>query len=336
MSCDPCRAAISLDAMALGVLMPMYLRLDPDGRIAAMGPTLARLLGDAALGDPFTEHFALRRPREMRGGDDLVRAPWLRLNLRVPPGTGFKGVAVPVSHGWLLNLSFGIDVPLAVRDHDLSQADFAPTDLAVELLYLVEAKAAVMAELARMNARLHRAKTRAEEEALTDTLTGLANRRALERELLALRAGGRNFALMHIDLDYFKFVNDTLGHAAGDHVLVTAAQRLRAQVRASDLVARVGGDEFMIVQPGVVDAGPVQRVGQAILRSLALPIAYDGQECRIAGSIGAVFSAALPDGLALDVLLEHADRALYASKKAGRGRLTIAGPDDFGLMTEVA
>ena len=172
---------------------------------------------------------------------------------------GFRGLAVPLDGGGvLINLSFGMTVVEAVRDHRLTDADFAPTDLAMELLYLVEAKTAVMQELRDMNRRLEGAKTAAEEQALTDTLTGLRNRRAMDMALSRLMLRGTPFGLMHLDLDFFKAVNDTLGHAAGDHVLRQVARVLRVQMRGGDTVARMGGDEFVVAPAGAgrcVDAG---------------------------------------------------------------------------------
>src|SRR5690606_16624789 len=118
----------------------------------------------------------------------------------------------------LIDLSFGIAVIEAVRRHDLTATDFAATDLAVEMLYLAEARAAVMRAALSLNDRLRAARREAEALAMRDTLTGLGNRRALDEALQRLIARREPFGLMHLHLDYFKDVNDTLGHAAGDAV----------------------------------------------------------------------------------------------------------------------
>ncbi|MCW1932557.1 GGDEF domain-containing protein [Pararhodobacter zhoushanensis] len=256
------------------------------------------------------------------------------MTLRAPPGTRFKGVAVPLQgqRGALVNLSFGYAVRDAVRDHGLSATDFAATDLAIELLYLAEAKAAVMGEVTKMAARLKGAKARAEEEALTDVLTGLGNRRALEARMERYLNAGQGFALLHIDLDHFKQVNDTLGHAAGDHVLAEIAVKLRASARIGDLVARIGGDEFVVLLAGVQDLGPVRRVGERIFYEMRKPIHYHGTPCRISLSIGVVFAnPAQP--CAPTSVLAMADRALYASKGAGRARMTLFS--ETGVVQEL-
>lgn len=315
-------------APALGQVMPLHLILDFDCRVRGVGPTLLKLLGPAALDAPIEAVFSMRVPARAANASQLLRAQRLLMNLAVAPFTGFKGVAVPLGSdgGVLVNLSFGYAVRDAVRDHGLSATDFAPTDLAIELLYLHEAKAAVMGEVTRMADRLKGAKARAEAQAVTDALTGLGNRRAMEAALARMLGSGDGFALLHLDLDFFKQVNDTLGHAAGDHVLVETAARLRASVRGADLVARVGGDEFVILLAGVHHAAPVQRVGAQILRHMAEGIDYQGRPCRVAISIGAVLRQ---PGQATtgESLLERADTALYASKGAGRSRLTLTLPD---------
>ncbi|MFC6759321.1 GGDEF domain-containing protein [Sulfitobacter porphyrae] len=163
----------------------------------------------------------------------------------------------------IVNLSFGISIVDGVRDYALSNADFAATDLAIEMLYLIEAKTAAMDESRRLNLRLQGAKIAAEQEADTDALTGLGNRRALNNVLTRMVAGRVPFAVMQIDLDYFKSVNDTLGHAAGDHVLQTVAQIMVEETRNKDTVARVGGDEFTVVLVDVRDADILRRVGGA-------------------------------------------------------------------------
>ncbi len=325
---DPRPPGFGLGAAALGQLMPMYLWLDAGCRICGIGPTMRKLLGDAVLGQTLDSVFVLRVPRRADHAGALLRAQRLLMKLRDPPGTAFKGTAVPLSgpEGVLVNLSFGYAVREAVRDHELSATDFAPTDLAIELLYLHEAKRAVMGEVTRMADRLQGAKARAEAQAVTDALTGLGNRRAMEMTLEKLLQSGQGFALLHLDLDYFKQVNDTLGHAAGDHVLCETAARLRASVRGDDLVTRVGGDEFVILLAGVHDPAPLRRVGAQILRRMSGPITFQDQPCRVAISIGAVLRQP-GEAIVGDALLARADAALYASKKAGRARLSLGLPD---------
>lgn len=323
--------AALIGADALGRLMPMYLWITPTGLIRAVGPTLVKLCGSAPLvGDRFLDRFQVDRPRALYSMADVqaLAGQRIHLSLRSGPGTSLRGQTQPLGggQGWLLNLSFGISVAEAVRDHRLTNADFAPTDLTVELLFLTEVKAAVMGELAALNARLKRAHDEAEARALTDALTGLANRRALDADLgrdchLAAR-GGAGFALLHLDLDFFKAVNDTLGHAAGDHVLAEVAKVLRSEIRASDTAARVGGDEFVLILRGGPDQTQVAEVAARIIARLEQPIPFEGQECRISGSIGVVLSAAYapPEP---ERMHAEADEALYAAKRAGRGRCVV-------------
>ncbi|MFN3606598.1 MAG: GGDEF domain-containing protein, partial [Cypionkella sp.] len=209
----------TLPVAAMGRFMPMYMGVDADGRIRAMGPSLRRVLGrPSPLGRSLFEVVAIRRPANIASMHDLRRhaGVQLHLGLRGQPDVHLRGLAMPVGDGaMLINLSFGIGVIEAVRRYGLSAAHFAATDLTIELLYLVEAKAAVMSELSSLNARLNGQKMQAEEQALTDPLTGLRNRRALDMLLALMLDQEAGFGLMHLDLDYFKAVNDSLGHGAG-------------------------------------------------------------------------------------------------------------------------
>jgi diguanylate cyclase (GGDEF)-like protein len=321
----------SLAVGGLARLMPMFLWILPSGLIHAVGPTLRKLLPVDPVGMPFFDLFAIRRPVAVTEMADLLRLSGGRLHLllRPPPGTGFRGIAVPLApgQGALVNLSFGIEVADAVRAHHLTDADFAPTDLTVEMLYLAEAKSAVMQELHQLNRRLQQAKAAAEEQALTDTLTGLANRRALDQAVDRLIASATPFGLMHVDLDFFKQVNDTFGHAAGDAVLQIVARVLHDETRAGDLVARVGGDEFVLILPGIAQIDPLGPIAQRIIARLSEPIDYRGQSCRIAASIGMTVSTlyARPRP---GRLFSEADRALYRSKSQGRGRATACTADE--------
>ena len=158
--------------------------------------------------------------------------------------------------------------------------------------------------------------------ALHDPLTGLANRalfkQSLEEALAQPAADGRVFVLF-ADLDDFKSVNDTLGHDAGDRLLIEVANRLSGAVRSSDTVARLGGDEFVILRAGLDDPErELQPLTERILAALRRPFSIDGHIVRTAGSVGVAFTDG--DTTAEDLLAE-ADAAMYAAKPDARTAL---------------
>jgi diguanylate cyclase (GGDEF)-like protein len=163
----------------------------------------------------------------------------------------------------------------------------------------------------------------------SDALTGLRNRgtaiERLEGELLRSQADGGEFGLLYIDLDQFRQINDSFGHAAGDRVLIAVAALLRQQVRASDTVARMGGEEFLVLLPGA-DLGTTLRLAERIrARIEANPLAGSGPEAPLActASVGAVHSSDFPLDSA-EELLRRADAALQEAKRGGRNRVVRA------------
>ncbi|ULJ74027.1 putative bifunctional diguanylate cyclase/phosphodiesterase [Rhizobium gallicum] len=172
------------------------------------------------------------------------------------------------------------------------------------------------------NQELEAARESIEHLALHDYLTELPNRRYLDRMLDERSAGcrenGLTLAILHIDLDRFKQINDTLGHRAGDAMLKHAARVLKESVRASDFVARIGGDEFVVLC--TIDSSPkkLSNMAARIIRELSKPVRYEGHDCRFGASIG----IAAESGKDLDAkqLLLNADIALYRAKGAGRNR----------------
>lgn len=158
-----------------------------------------------------------------------------------------------------------------------------------------------------------------------DLLTGLPNRRSygerIDEALLRARRAGQPIALMFLDVDHFKQVNDTLGHAAGDAVLHEFAQRVRASVRITDTVCRLAGDEFTVILEGLKSAGEAELVAGKIVQAFERPFVLAQGERRVSTSIGLAYSASA--GVDAAGLGAAADAALYEAKKEGRGRYAL-------------
>ncbi len=173
-----------------------------------------------------------------------------------------------------------------------------------------------------------------------DSLTGLANRRLfheqLERAITAARARGHLVGLLFMDLDRFKRINDTLGHGAGDALLQTVAERLRAQVRGSDIVgrleteeqgleiSRLGGDEFTVLLSKLAQPEDAGDVARRILRAIPAPVVLEGHTISLSASIGiAIYPV---DGEDVETLVKHADAAMYSAKALGRDNYQFFSP----------
>ncbi|MFC4933189.1 EAL domain-containing protein [Massilia sp. GCM10023247] len=183
------------------------------------------------------------------------------------------------------------------------------------------------AELAGANALLQeeilerrQAEARVHHMAYHDSLTGLPNRALLadrlERAILAAQRADGKLAIMFLDLDRFKNINDSLGHATGDHLLREVAGRLCRAVRASDTVARLGGDEFVVLVPGVHALEECSAIGDKIIEALASPVPFEGHHLHISPSIGICIYP--DDGSDVETLMRNADAAMYQAKAAGR------------------
>jgi diguanylate cyclase (GGDEF)-like protein/PAS domain S-box-containing protein len=172
---------------------------------------------------------------------------------------------------------------------------------------------------------LKRAQDKFFDAAHRDRLTGLPNRLSLEQKLTetvaAAEQDARCFAVLFLDLDRFKTINDTLWHSTGDDVLREVAARLQSAVRGGDIVVRPGGDEFIVLLPHIHEPDEIQLVSQRLLRSLAAPVTVRGRELHVTASIGA---AAFPEhGGDGEALVAHADAAMYRAKGMGGNRYAV-------------
>jgi diguanylate cyclase (GGDEF)-like protein len=224
-------------------------------------------------------------------------------------------------------ITFGDDLRgVIIVGHAEGPVTFDSEDL--RLFEVLASHSGVAIQGGRLLDRLRREVRAREHEALHDSLTGLANRNLFDRFLtqaLEQRTVGRLVAVMLMDLDGFKEINDTMGHHVGDAVLKELAARLTAGVSEHGLVARLGGDEFAFVLPDLPDAERVGELGRVILSELERPVGVDGLALEVRASLGV--SLAPEHGEERSLLLRRADVAMYTAKSAGGG-IEVYDPSD--------
>jgi diguanylate cyclase (GGDEF)-like protein len=250
------------------------------------------------------------------------------LDLVMPALDGFavmEGLKAIETDGYLPVLAVTAQPAHKLRALKAGAKDFIskPFDLAEVLLRVHN-----MLEVRLLNAAAREHGKMLEALALNDPLTGLANRRLLsDRLALALVHARRSksiMALVYLDLDGFKKINDTLGHAAGDALLKSVAARLTASVRAGDTVARLGGDEFAIALWRVVDAADAAAVAAKVIETVARPYFIEGRTVAVTASAGV---GLYPDhGADADSLMKSADLALYEAKRGGKNNSRVSAP----------
>ena len=199
----------------------------------------------------------------------------------------------------------------------------ASTAQADQAIRSVEDQQRYISELELIRKELHESREHFRNAALHDSLTGLPNRTLLTDRLeIAIQQSKRHpdhlFAVLFLDLDRFKVINDSMGHVAGDHLLVVTARRLREGIRPSDTVARLGGDEFAILLDGLESFSDALRVAERLQKQLAQPIYLDHTEVFTSASIGIALSATGYDRP--DAILRDADTAMYRAKGNGKAR----------------
>lgn len=323
-------------------LLPMHMIIGPMGEVISCGPTLRKVIGTASSLDQFAD---LQRPLPADKGpvamleairDAAQSGARILLALRKPQGLLLRGHGTLLNDGQVLvNFGFGTGLVNAVERFNLTDADFAPDDLAAEYLLLHWASRALLGGLSGAGPRHDEARQQAESHAFIDPLTGLSNRRALELAMtLALSRmtadpADAGFALAHIDLDHFQMINDEFCHEAGDEVLCRVAEVLRGATHMQDVVARFGGDRFVLILPGMTRYGALDALFSHLIAEIEEPIQSQAGLIRVSASIGVTLSLFHHDGSA-SAMHRAADLALRSARQSGRGCWQLAQPDKAG------
>ncbi|MCR8546816.1 diguanylate cyclase [Salipiger sp. P9] len=326
---DDTRRALGLAEPPAGLQVPARIAVVP---VQADIPVRA---GIAALRTRLPDRFETLRPDQALRDDGPLPEVFVIVDTGSAPGAGLSLLTqLRASPSFRQSAIVYVTRPDCRREaasaldlgaNDLLAGGFDPEELVLRLPKQIARKRT--ADRLRANMR-HGLRA-----AVTDPLTGLYNRRYALPHLARLSeraaAQRRPYALLLADLDHFKRINDTHGHAAGDAVLVELARRMTENLRVADLVARIGGEEFLVAMPDT-DEAAAQRTAERLCRVIAeTPFALPGpgnRSARITLSIG----VALPrPGISEtpDTLLDRADRALYMAKDAGRNRIALAPLD---------
>jgi diguanylate cyclase (GGDEF)-like protein/PAS domain S-box-containing protein len=252
------------------------------------------------------ENFSTKSLNNRKNGETyLQRMSWTHLS---DPATG--------DHWWLCSI-----IELEEEEAPQKAGPPAPSTVQPDQTSLGPAIERIK-RLEKENARLHELAKSVAKDANEDALTGLSNRRHFEVELKTwiekLKTTQAEFAVIYIDVDRFKFVNDTLGHDAGDRLLISVADMLRGLTEKTDLVARLGGDEFVILKPLGKSALNISSLADEIVHRMQAPFACDGKSTACSVSVGVAIAAIGMDDP--DQVVADADAALYHAKSQGKGR----------------
>jgi two-component system cell cycle response regulator len=301
-------------------------------------PANVLLLERTLEGAGYASVASTMNPDEVCALHRTNRYDLILLDLEMPGTDGFQimeGLKEIESDGYLPVLAVTANPAHKLRALQCGAKDFIskPFDLAEVLMRvhnMVEVR--LLHEAARSHARM------LESLALSDPLTGLSNRRLLTARMsMALDHARRNngaLAVVYLDLDGFKEVNSTLGHAAGDGLLKMVGARLLATMREEDTVARLGGDEFILGLWHLTSADDAARVASKAIEVLSQPFDIDGQTVQITASAGIGIYPL--DGEDADTLMKNADLALYETKRAGKNAYRVSGRTDCEKRSLIA
>ncbi|WP_374481646.1 putative bifunctional diguanylate cyclase/phosphodiesterase [Zoogloea sp.] len=295
------RETTSLQRAILDCAEYAIVYTDSNGIIRVLNPAAERLFGHSA-----ESLVGLETPLVFHTAEDIAR--WTLAHR----GNGFAALAEEASAS---NNPEPREINLRRRDGSIFPANIA-ISVVRDGKRQVRGYLGIIADITQRRA----AESRIRHLAHYDNLTSLPNRTLLNEHLSEAIGQAaklqRGVAVLFTDLDRFKFVNDTLGHQAGDQLLLLVAQRLRACVRDGDLVARTGGDEFVVVLGDLEEGSMPEDVAERILTSLARPFDLSGQQCTVTPSIGIALYPG--DGLDGHALIKNADAAMYLAKERGR------------------
>ena len=320
-----------LNAALLDIAYPFHIGFDRELRIVQVGPSMRRLIGETTHGATITELFEVISPKLMVSFDSLASSTRSLFVIRslAQNDLTIRGqmlydelddVILFVGSPWVTSTA-------AFRALGLTLSDFAASDPVVDYVLLLQNQAASLTESQGMARQLLH-------QAYHDPLTGLPNRSLIEDHLSRLLKAGwsndKRIAVLMLDLNEFKAVNDGYGHSAGDHVLVTIADRLCSFAEQDDIVGRFGGDEFTIVfnsPNGTIEASRdaagqlADRISAAICAPIPIP------SCEIVAQLSASIGIAIADqhDSAEDVI-RNADLAMYEAKHQQRGRYEHYSP----------